>query len=73
LDNSEKTLIKPTLEERYVAVEQIDGTWSVIDSYTGIPASFNEETLVQLTKHQAQRLAEIFNRYHAGEPDPTIH
>jgi hypothetical protein len=43
---------------RYQALQDVDGSWQVIDTVTGLPAASNGRDLVKLLKRDAKELAE---------------
>lgn len=46
---------------RYALVGEENGTWSVYDRITGLPAILDEEMLVEMTFDQADNMLELMN------------
>jgi len=47
---------------RYALVGEENGTWSVYDHITGLPAILDEEMLVEMTFDQADNMLELMNK-----------
>lgn len=50
---------------RYVIAGEEDGTWSVYDTKTDLPAILEEQMLVKLTFEQADDMVELLNQIEA--------
>ena len=48
-------------ENRYVLMEDDDGTWAVIDSFTGWPAKVNGDLKLGMEKEKANSVADVLN------------
>jgi len=58
LDDDQQTAGRP----RYALLGEENGTWSVYDRITGLPAILDEEMLVEMTFDQADNMLELMNR-----------
>jgi len=62
---------KLPLEYRYRAVQEKDGSWSVMDSYTQMELIVDDELMILLSESDAIGLADIMN--HNDLTEPTVH
>lgn len=60
-------------EPRYSLRQEPDGTWTVVDTITGLPAASDGRDLTGLEHDDARDIADALNRdYLAGRESPLV-
>lgn len=60
-------------ENRYDLRQENDGTWTVFDIFTGLPARVNDVEQVGLELEQADDLVDLLNRLYAMRRAGSVH
>jgi hypothetical protein len=58
--------------KRYVATQNPNGKWMVVDDYTGLPAASDGREFVELIKTDALEIAEALNAYLIEGKQPPL-